>query len=259
MDVSIKPPKTAVRNPKHIDSSITPIDRSGITELVVRRIKELLESGDLKAGSRLPPERELAEMLGISRPSLRTALKALSVMGIIRAKPGAGTFIAEAIPEIFLEPMQFMALINKTALDEIFEARLIIESALAELAAEKATKEDLQAIEIELEGMYGNMNNPEAFFEHDLRFHHVIAQASKNHVMSGIMETLVQMLYQMRRKTIARTRGMEEAIEFHRKIYNSIKRHDSKGARKLMSDHLRNAKQGLERDAQRAMEMVQKG
>lgn len=70
---------------------MTPIDRSGITELVVQRIKELLTRGELKAGSRLPPERELAEMLNISRPSLRTALKALSVMGIIRAKPGAGT------------------------------------------------------------------------------------------------------------------------------------------------------------------------
>ena len=68
-----------------------PIDRAGIAELVVQRIKELLEQGELKAGSRLPPERDLAEMLNISRPSLRTALKALSVMGIIRARARALT------------------------------------------------------------------------------------------------------------------------------------------------------------------------
>ena len=251
MEVTIKPSKKAeFKTANPIDSAIAPIDRSGITELVVQRIKELLERGELKGGSRLPPERELAEMLGISRPSLRTALKALSVMGIIHAKPGAGTFIAEAIPEIFLEPMQFMTLINQTTLDEVFEARMIIESALAELAAEKATEKDLQAMALELEGMDNNRNNPEGFLEHDLRFHQVIAQASKNHVMSGMMETLVQMLYQMRRKTIARTRGIEEAFDFHKKIFNSIKRHDGKVARKLMTDHLRNAKQGLERETQ---------
>src|SRR5436189_4590698 len=92
---------------QHLHTKMLPIDRSGITELVVQRIKELLQQGELKAGSRLPPERELAEMLGISRPSLRTALKALSVMGIIRAKPGAGTYIADSSPEIFSEPMEF--------------------------------------------------------------------------------------------------------------------------------------------------------
>src|SRR5262249_59129103 len=113
----------ATRNSNNFITAMEPIDRAGITELVVQRIKELLEGGELKAGSRLPPERELAEMLNISRPSLRTALKALSVMGIIRAKPGAGTYIAESIPEIFNEPMHFMTLIHNTGIAELFEAR----------------------------------------------------------------------------------------------------------------------------------------
>ena len=133
--------------------ALAPIDRSGITELVVQRIKELLQQGELKAGSRLPPERELAEMLSISRPSLRTALKALSVMGIIRAKPGAGTFIAESMPEIFAEPMAFLTLIHNTETPELFEARRIIETGLVELAAERATSEHLKAIAAEVEGM----------------------------------------------------------------------------------------------------------
>ncbi|MBI1763716.1 MAG: FadR family transcriptional regulator [Acidobacteria bacterium] len=120
----------AKQNENHLNTKMVPIDRAGITELVVQRIKELLEQGDLKAGSRLPPERELADMLSISRPSLRTALKALSVMGIIRAKPGAGTYIAESLPEVFTEPMRFMTLINNTSDEEVFEARLIIEAGL---------------------------------------------------------------------------------------------------------------------------------
>ena len=144
--------------------SLTPIDRSGITELVVQRIKELLQQGELKAGSRLPPERELADMLGISRPSLRTALKALSVMGIIRAKPGAGTFIAESLPRIFAAPMEFMTLIHNTEMMELFEARRIIETGLVELAAERATAEHLKTMAGEIEGMRKTLNDPENFF-----------------------------------------------------------------------------------------------
>jgi GntR family transcriptional repressor for pyruvate dehydrogenase complex len=227
------------------ESAMAPIDRSGITELVVQRIKELLERGDLKGGSRLPPERELAEMLGISRPSLRTALKALSVMGIIRAKPGAGTFIAEAIPEIFMEPMHFMTLINNTAIEEVFEARIIIESSLAELAAERASEQDLQAMSGELDAMREVLNNPEGFLQHDMSFHQLIARASGNHVMSGIMDTLAQMLYQMRRQTVSRKHGLEEALDWHEKIFNALRRHDGKTARKLMTDHLRAAEKGL--------------
>src|SRR5215813_225516 len=120
----------ANRNLDHSITTVEPIDRSGITELVVQRIKELLGRGELKAGSRLPPERELADMLHISRPSLRTALKALSVMGVIHAKPGAGTYIAKSLPEVFTEPMHFMTLINNTSVEELFETRLIIEAGL---------------------------------------------------------------------------------------------------------------------------------
>src|SRR5204862_2594680 len=101
--------------------------------MVVERIKELLENGTLIAGSRLPTERELAHMLGISRPTLRTALKALSVMGVIYSKPGAGTFIADSLLEVFNQPLHFMTLIHNIGIKEIFEARRVIESGLAEL------------------------------------------------------------------------------------------------------------------------------
>src|SRR5215510_5967984 len=151
----------ATRNSNNFITAMEPIDRAGITELVVQRIKELLARGELRAGSRLPPERELADMLSISRPSLRTALKALSVMGIIRAKPGAGTYIAEEIPEVFTEPMHFMTLIHNTSVDELFEARRIIEAGLAELATERATTEDIAAMNKEIEAMRLAVGDPE--------------------------------------------------------------------------------------------------
>lgn len=233
--------------------SLTPIDRSGITELVVQRIKELLQQGELKAGSRLPPERELADMLGISRPSLRTALKALSVMGIIRAKPGAGTFIAESLPEIFAEPMEFMTLIQNTQMGELFEARRIIETGLVELAAERATSEHLKALSGEIEGMRKTLNDPEKFLQHDVRFHQALAAASGNRIMAGMMDTVAALLLQVRRESIARATDKEDAVEWHEQIYDAVRQGEVRHAKELLTAHLVSAEKMWEKDQGKAM------
>ena len=238
----------AGRNLNHLHAPMEPIDRAGITELVVQRIKELLERGELKAGSRLPPERELADMLNISRPSLRTALKALSVMGIIRAKPGAGTYIAEEIPEVFTEPMHFMTLIHNTSVEELFEARRIIEAGLAELAAERATEADIVALTKELEGMRAAQGDPEAFLKHDVHFHQVMARAANNKLMSGVMDTIAHLLYAIRRQTIAHARDFDEAIDWHQKIIAAMHKRDAKRAKDALSGHLRAALTAWDRE-----------
>jgi GntR family transcriptional repressor for pyruvate dehydrogenase complex len=231
-----------------LSRTLAPIDRSGITELVVQRIKELLQQGELKAGSRLPPERELADMLGISRPSLRTALKALSVMGIIRAKPGAGTFIAEALPEIFAEPMAFLTLIHNTETAELFEARRIIEAGLVELAAERATSEHLKAIAAEIEGMRKSLKDPEKFLQHDVRFHQALAAASGNKVMSGVMDTVAALLLQVRRESIARSSDKEDAVDWHERIYEAVRQREARRAKELLTAHLVSAEKAWEKD-----------
>jgi GntR family transcriptional regulator, transcriptional repressor for pyruvate dehydrogenase complex len=236
------------RNSNHLDASMAPIDRSGITELVVERIKELLERGELKAGSRLPPERDLAEVLGISRPSLRTALKALSVMGVIHAKPGAGTYIADSIPAAFTEPMHFMTLINNTSVAELFEARRIIEAGLAELAAEHATETDIAALNREIAAMRKAIGDPEIFLKHDIQFHQTIARISRNKLMSGVMDTIAHLLYAIRRQTIAQASDFDEAVEWHRKIVAAIQKHDGKRAKDMLSGHLRAAQTAWERE-----------
>lgn len=238
----------ASRNLIHSITMVEPIDRSGITELVVQRIKDLLGRGELKAGSRLPPERELADMLHISRPSLRTALKALSVMGVIHAKPGAGTYIAKSLPEVFTEPMRFMTLINNTSVEELFEARLIIEAGLAELAAERATDADIAALIEEVEGMKANTGDPEEFLKHDVRFHQAIARAANNKLMSGVMDTVAQLLFHIRRQTITHASDLDEAIEWHEKIIAAMRKHDSRRAKEMLSGHLRAAQSAWARE-----------
>jgi len=232
--------------------TLAPIDRSGITELVVQRIKELLQQGELKAGSRLPPERELADMLGISRPSLRTALKALSVMGIIRAKPGAGTFIAESSPEIFAEPMEFMTLIHNTETAELFEARRIIETGLVELAAERATSEHLKRMAMEIEGMRKSLKDPEKYLQHDVSFHQALAAAAGNKVMSGVMDTVAALLLQVRRESIARASDKEDAIDWHQSIYEAVRQREARRAKELLTAHLVSAEKAWENDTRKS-------
>jgi GntR family transcriptional regulator, transcriptional repressor for pyruvate dehydrogenase complex len=228
-----------------LNGKMEPIDRSGITELVVERIKHLLESGDLKAGSRLPPERELAD---ISRPSLRTALKALSVMGIIRAKPGAGTYIADSLPEVFTEPMRFMTLINHTSDEELFEARLIIEAGLAELAAVRATPADLKSLAHEITAMRAAVGDEEKFLLHDVRFHRAVALAAGNKIMSGVMDTVAELLFHMRRQTIAGAKDFQSTLDWHLKVYAALKAHDAPRAKAAITGHLRDALAGWIRE-----------
>jgi len=225
-----------------LSQSIIPIDRVGATELVVQRIKQLLENGALKAGSRLPNERELAGMLGISRPTLRTALKALSVMGVISAKPGAGTFIADSSPEIFNHPLHFMTLINNTGVGDIFQARLIIEPGLAEVAAKKLSDGHLAAMAKEIAAMRESLDDVEKFFKHDLRFHQTISRAAGNKLMSGIMDTILQLLFQLRQQKRRREFELQGALAWHERIYRALERHDGKRAKELMFSHLRGAK-----------------
>jgi GntR family transcriptional repressor for pyruvate dehydrogenase complex len=228
--------------PNGLGQSIIPIDRLGATELVVERIKELLENGALKAGSRLPAERELATMLGISRPTLRTALKALSVMGVISARPGAGTFIADSLPEIFNQPLRFMTLISDTGINDIFQARLIIEPSLAELAAKNVSDAHLNAMDREIKAMRESLADAETFLKHDLRFHQTISRATGNKLMSGIMDNILQLLFQLRGQKHPDDDDLQGALACHERIFRALRRRDGKRAKEVMVAHLRTAR-----------------
>src|SRR6266480_1134606 len=115
---------------------LEPIPRIDLTDEVVRRFKLLLEQGKIQPGSRLPPERELATILGISRPSLRHGLKALELMGTIESKRRHGTFVSESAAKVLENPLDFVILLSDITFDKVFEVRKIVEMELAALAAE---------------------------------------------------------------------------------------------------------------------------
>src|SRR6188768_3523579 len=153
----------------------------GVTaEIVVQHVRALIERGELKPGDRLPPERELAVQLGVSRPSVRAGLRSLAAIGVLQTRHGAGTFITDGPPTLGSEPLSFLAALHGFTRDEMFEARRILEVEAAGLAAERATSEHLATLSEEVAGLFANRDNPHLFLVHDINFHRAVADSAKN-------------------------------------------------------------------------------
>jgi GntR family transcriptional repressor for pyruvate dehydrogenase complex len=209
------------------------------TEHVVAHVRELIERGALGPGDRLPPERELALQIGVSRPSVRAGLQALAAMGVIQARHGAGTFITDGPPMLATGPLSFLAALHGFSSEEMFEARRVLEVGAIGVAAAKATGEDLASIAEEMAGMFAALEDAQAFLIHDIKFHRAVARASHNPILASLIEMVSAMFYERRKRNIGAPRDLREAAEMHRLIYNALRDKDPDAAQRAMSDHLR--------------------
>lgn len=219
--------------------------RSVTTDQVVTQVREMIHSGELRPGDRLPAERELAKLLGISRPSLRAGLRSLSAMGVLKSRHGSGTFIADGPPALESEPLSILAALHGFTTREMFEARSVLEVALAGLAAERRTDEHLAAIAEEVTEMYASVENPHQYLLHDIRFHRAVAAASRNPILVALMEMVTAVLYERRRETVERARDFKESLALHRRVYRAIRSGNAGEARAAMSEHLLRAEQAF--------------
>lgn len=214
---------------------------SAATQLVVAHVRGMLDRGELKSGDRLPAERELAHLLGVSRPSLRAGLRSLAVMGVVQIRPGAGSFIAGGPPALGIDALSFQAALHGFTRVQMFEARLVLEVAAAGMAAERATSERLVALSDETTGMFASMDDRQAFLLHDIAFHRAVASACGNPILSSLVDMVSELFRQLRRQTIGRAHDLRDAAEEHRRIYLAIRAHDPERARRTMSEHLMRA------------------
>lgn len=159
----------------------TPVDN------IIRQIRSLITSGQVKSGDRLPPERKLAEKLGVSRSHVRDAIRKLEFYGILKTYPQSGTFVA-GIGITALEGLISDVLkLEKSDFRSLVETRVILETQAAKLAAKRRTKEDLVEIEKALQAYEEKVKNGQPAVEEDLMFHLKIAEASKNAVLKSLM------------------------------------------------------------------------
>jgi len=216
---------------------------------VVEHVRRRIESGDLRPGDRLPGERDLAQALGVSRPSVRSGLEALESMGVVVSRRGAGTFIADGPPDLGREPLSLMASLHGFTSSEMFEARLVLEVGVAGLAAGHATAEDLAAMAEEVGEMFAALDDPQAFLLHDVRFHRAVASGCGNRVLAALVEMVAAQFYEQRRETIEQATDLRESAEMHRRVFRAIRARDAEAARTTMARHLATARQAQAREA----------
>jgi len=209
-------------------------------ESVIEQIMDLIKNNELKPGDKLPPERELAEKLSISRNSLREAFRVLESRGLIKSKPGGGRFIREIRENDHNNTENIILSLEKSSILELLEAREIFEVKIAEIAAQRATPEDIEIIEEAL----NKMNQKEELkddkkTESDTEFHLAIAGASHNFVFVNIIKLHLDLLKETREKTWQIPGRREKQYQEHRAIFRAIKEHNSKKAGEAILKHLR--------------------
>jgi GntR family transcriptional repressor for pyruvate dehydrogenase complex len=208
---------------------------------VVEHVRREIEAGRLGPGDRLPTERELAQKMGVSRPSLRSGLRTLQAMGVVTSRRGAGTFIVEGPPQIGRAPLEFLAALHGFTLDQMYEARRMLEVSAAGLAAERATGEQRASMADEITGMFAALDDPQAFLRHDLGFHRAVAAGSGNPIVAAIISTLTEIIWESGRLNMEGM-SLRESAETHRRIYEAIRARSPERARREMSEHLKRAR-----------------
>ncbi|HEV2862210.1 MAG TPA: FadR/GntR family transcriptional regulator [Pyrinomonadaceae bacterium] len=227
-----------------IFKTLDPEHAGTTSEGVVTQLREMIHRGELRPGDRLPPERDLAKLLGVSRPTLRAGIRSLAAVGVLQSRQGAGTFVvkSDGPPSLDSSPLRLMASLHGFTSAEMFEARLSLEMAVAGLAAERATGDQMATMAEEVAGMYASLDDPEQFLVHDVRFHQTVAASSGNRILTALMNMVATILFETRIKTVKRATDLKESAEMHRNIYRAIREHNPEAARDAMYDHLTRAK-----------------
>ena len=208
----------------------------------------MINSGEIKEGDKFPNQNEFAAQLGVSRPSLREALQVLSQLGAVEQRPGAGTILVSRTPALFSTEMDLPLVSDSQASMELMEARRMVEIGLAGMAARRASDEEIAELGQALAAMDSarKKRDRESFSEHDLIFHHVMAQASHNRFGVSLFRSLSQAFGQLLDDSFQVMPDMLDiAYRAHQEIYNAIKSRNPAQARKAVNQHIRDGEKAL--------------
>ena len=219
-----------------------PIKREVVAEQVAQKLLSLVQSGNLRPGQQLPPERELAVMLDVSRPSLREALRALSLLGVVRIRPGGGAFVTALEPEALLAPIHFFISLDAENLESLFDARILVESGIARLAASRISKAGIAKLKRCLDAEGQDLDDVDQFIASDEVFHKTIFDAVDNPFLRKIATSL-HVLGQASRELTGHIPGViDQSLVDHRRILAAIVAKDPEKAGEAMEAHLLNVR-----------------
>jgi GntR family transcriptional repressor for pyruvate dehydrogenase complex len=219
--------------------------RSSTAERIVENLITIIKHRNLKVGDKLPSERQLCEMIGVSRPILREALRALQVMNIIDIRQGAGAYIKSLEPEDVVEHLDIVFHLDSSLYHDLYEARRVIEASIAAMAAEKIGDRELLLIEENIQQAVVEIDDEQAFFERDLELHEMILKAAGNRVIPVFMQSINKLALMTRQKTNAMPDTRRHTIQDHKAILTALKNHNGPESAAAMERHIRNVEQAF--------------
>jgi len=214
-------------------------DNNQLSMCVVRYISGLIIRGKLRPGDQLPPEREFAREMRISRPTLREGIGSLMAMGVVKRCHGTGNFVSTGLTGFNNNLLACHGTLTRPIHDQLLEARLKIEVSVAGLAAERATGAQITELAEELVEMHGSLTDYDEYLTHEICFQRIIGRSANNPVLEMMMETLTTNFYDCRSRRVYQFCGLVESANVYRGIYRAIRSHDPVQARQFMEKHLK--------------------
>ena len=221
------------------------VTRDALPDQIAARVIALITERELKPGDRLPPERELAATMGVSRSSLREALRALALVGVMEMRQGDGTYLTSLEPEALLRPVALVLSLSDSGLAELFEARKLVEPGLAALAAARIDDEAAAELCARADASAAALDDAEAFMWADIELHALIAKAAENAVLRRLLDSIASMGIASRRRTGRLAEVREQSALDHREIAAAIAAHDAPAAQAAMLRHLENVERAV--------------
>jgi GntR family transcriptional regulator, transcriptional repressor for pyruvate dehydrogenase complex len=215
---------------------VRPHDGVG-AERVVDAIRAQIERGSLKRGDQLPPERELAQKLGVSRPTVRAGLRSLVTMGVLESRHGFGTFITDRPPALGSDALRLLAALHGFTAEQMAGARRVLDAGIAGVAAECATATDLAALSEEVTGMFASLENRSQFAAHEARFRAALGAAAKNPVLAALADMIP--MPDRRDGAAERGRDLKEQAQACLRLYQAIRAKDGAHAATLVKESSR--------------------
>jgi GntR family transcriptional regulator, transcriptional repressor for pyruvate dehydrogenase complex len=211
-----------------------------VPQQIVSRLLDLIQQRHLGPGDRLPAERELAATMGVSRSSLREALRALTVLGVCEMRHGTGTYVSSLEPDLLVRPLSFVLSLSDGGFDQLFEARKVVEPAIAALAARRINDATLERLDALVTRADAVIENPDAFLVADVELHDVIRETAGNSILGRFMESIHALGLASRQATGTRRKVREQSVKDHRAIVAALRERDGDAASDAMRHHLEN-------------------
>ncbi|MEJ2287495.1 MAG: FadR/GntR family transcriptional regulator [Deinococcales bacterium] len=208
-------------------------------EQVVERIRQQILSGELKSGDQLPNERSLGERYGVSRTVIREAMKTLIQSGLVEVRRGQGTFVVDGTADALKQSLRLMmGFASEERIGEMVEVRELLEPEIASRAAQRRTEDDLVALRAAVRDMDVALDDARTFIEADNRFHVTLAVATQNHVIPRLLDSVVDLLQELRGHIFQVGGGPTRGQQHHRIILAAVEAGDAEAARNAMLAHL---------------------